>query len=121
MNDQPSQSISTGVARRQRPSGFPCLPGELLPGPGALWAVMLLGLALRLHDLLAQSLWLDEAMSLYWASLPAGEVLARLMALSGDPHPPLYYLILKAWIAALGDGEVAEMDADLAGKPEQLV
>jgi mannosyltransferase len=75
--------------------------------PGALWAIVLLALVLRAYDLLAQSLWLDEAMSLYWASLPVSEVMARLMALSGDPHPPLYYLMLKAWIAVLGDGEIA--------------
>jgi uncharacterized membrane protein len=98
--DQPVQLTSAKSPGKR-------LPSHVLPGPGALWAVMLLGLVLRAYGLLAQSLWLDEAMSLYWASLPAGEVLARLMALSGDPHPPLYYLLLKAWIAALGDGEIA--------------
>ena len=107
MTDRPSQPTTAKVPGASLQLGVTRLAGALLPGPGALWAIMLLGLALRLHDLLAQSLWLDEAMSLYWASLPAGEVLARLMALSGDPHPPLYYLILKVWIAVLGDGEVA--------------
>jgi mannosyltransferase len=100
MTHRPVQPLPTGAARRQ--DGW--RPTHL---PGALAAILVLGLALRTYDLLAQSLWLDEAMSLYWASLPAGEVLARLMTLSGDPHPPLYYLMLKAWIAALGDGEAA--------------
>jgi mannosyltransferase len=100
MTHRPVEPIPTGAAGRQNPWRFIRLPG-------ALWAIVLLGLVLRSYDLLAQSLWLDEAMSLYWASLPADEVLSRLMALSGDPHPPFYYLVLKLWIAALGDGEIA--------------
>ena len=51
--------------------------------------------------LLVQSLWLDEASSVWFARLPLGDLLFRLC----DPHPPGYYLLLKGWLA-LGESEV---------------
>lgn len=48
-----------------------------------------------------QSLWFDEQYSLILASRPVRE----LMALTAvDAHPPLYYLLLKAWMTLAGDG-----------------
>ncbi|MCH9276618.1 glycosyltransferase family 39 protein [Bifidobacterium amazonense] len=47
-----------------------------------------------------QSLWFDEQYSLMLASQPV----PRLIALTAvDAHPPLYYLLLKAWTLAVGD------------------
>ena len=49
-------------------------------------------------------LWLDEALSVEIARLP----LAQLPdALRQDGSPPLYYLLLKGWMAVFGDGTVA--------------
>ena len=79
-----------------------------------------MGVILRVRDLVAQSLWLDEAMSLYWALLPAGEIIGRLMSLSGDPHPPLYYLLLKGWTALLGNGEFAVRSLSVAASVASL-
>ncbi len=59
----------------------------------------LLALALPL-PLLAQSLWIDEASSVWFAHLPLADLLLRLC----DPHPPGYYLLLKGWLA-LGEAE----------------
>lgn len=56
--------------------------------------LILLALALPL-PLLTQSLWLDEASSVWFARLSWGDLLFRLC----DPHPPGYYLLLKAWLA----------------------
>jgi hypothetical protein len=46
------------------------------------------------------SFWRDEAASLWLARLP----LSSLLAGPCDPHPPGYYLLLKAWLAG-GQGE----------------
>ena len=50
--------------------------------------------------LLAQSLWIDEASSIWFARLPSGELLFHPC----DSHPPGYYLLLKGWMA-FGEAE----------------
>lgn len=52
-----------------------------------------------------RSLSFDELFAAHVASLPLGELL-RFVYLH-DAHPPLYYLLLKAWIVAFGSGELA--------------
>ncbi len=69
-----------------------------------LWLIVLVAWGLRVLDLAAQSLWYDEAFSVLvaradWATF------GRL--LSVDLHPPLYYLFLRAGLAALGSSEFA--------------
>ena len=49
-------------------------------------------------------LWLDEALSVNIASLPAGEIAD---ALRRDGHPPLYYWLLSGWMDLVGSGDVA--------------
>jgi mannosyltransferase len=49
-------------------------------------------------------LWLDEALSVNIASLPAGEITD---AVRHDGHPPLYYLLLHSWRDVVGEGDVA--------------
>ena len=69
-------------------------------GP-AFWIVMALALSLRLLRLGRQSFWADEI-----ASVEAGR--ASLVSLIGwyqvDPHPPLFYFLVKLWLA-VGDAE----------------
>ena len=74
-----------------------------------LWTVrILVGLALLLGFVLrfvARSpLWLDEALSVNIARLPIGSITG---ALKLDGHPPLYYVLLHAWLSLFGDGPVA--------------
>jgi hypothetical protein len=57
-----------------------------------------------LYDLAAESLWIDEASSVWMATRP-WPVFWSLLA--GDPHPPLYYLTLKLWISVVGPSEWA--------------
>ncbi|KAB8289406.1 hypothetical protein DSM100688_0486 [Bifidobacterium ramosum] len=52
-----------------------------------------------------QSLWFDEQYSLILASRPVRELIALTAV---DAHPPLYYLLLKAWMPIAG-GDVALM------------
>ncbi|NUQ36309.1 MAG: glycosyltransferase family 39 protein [Caldilineales bacterium] len=64
---------------------------------GLLLAAMILLAAPRL----GQSLWIDEASSLWFARVPFATLLLHLC----DPHPPLFYALLKLWLA-VADGEI---------------
>lgn len=73
---------------------------------GILCAVTLLGAVLRLWELGGSSLWMDEALSWRLQSFPALQLISR----AGEPttcHPPVYFLLLKAWTVACGDSDVA--------------
>jgi mannosyltransferase len=63
---------------------------------------LVLGLVLRLYDLGAESIWVDEVDSIHWARLGLRELLAEL---SQSVHPPLYFVILHYWVALFGDSE----------------
>jgi hypothetical protein len=69
---------------------------------GALAVVGAAGLVL--FFVTGSDMWLDEALSVNVARLPLGELRA---ALERDGAPPLYYVLLHAWTAALGTGDVA--------------
>lgn len=64
-----------------------------------------LALGLRIPRIGARSFWNDEAFSAWLAARPVSEILAYV-----DYHPPLYYLILKAWTVL---GPFAASDAGL--------
>jgi len=55
---------------------------------------LLLGFALRLYQLGADSLWYDETVSAYLARLPVTEMITHT---AGDIHPPGYYFLLHLW------------------------
>jgi 4-amino-4-deoxy-L-arabinose transferase-like glycosyltransferase len=59
-------------------------------------------LLLRLYRLGAQELWVDEAFSFYMGTAPhtVGGLLVR-------SSPPLYYLLLRAWVGVAGSSEAA--------------
>lgn len=65
-------------------------------------AILLAGAVVRFLAL--RDLWLDEALSVDIARLPAGQLLA---ALRRDGSPPLWYVLLHYWIAAFGDSSAA--------------
>lgn len=67
----------------------------------ALGGVILLALALRLARLTFQPLWWDEGWSVYFA---AADVSTLLELTAVDIHPPLYYLLLRAWSEVVGWG-----------------
>jgi uncharacterized membrane protein len=111
-----------------RPAAPAVSPRVLL----ALAAIVLAGAGLRLHRLGAESLWIDEFYSLFASTgrhavefrLPRGVVLERSpraptaispgssvwqvpAAVNRNPHPPLFFVLLRAWRLAFGDGEIA--------------
>ena len=65
----------------------------------ALWAGAFVGLG-------ASGYWVDELWTLFVASDAggAGDVLRRALT---DGHPPVYYLIIHAWMRLFGDSEAA--------------
>jgi len=70
----------------------------------APWIALILTLVgglLRILYIAKNGLWLDEAFSVWLASQDPGEMLGWMLKI--DQHPPLYYLLLHAWIADFGD------------------
>ena len=66
--------------------------------------ILVIGLILRITSL-NQSLWLDEATTAIAAQLGYRDFFINFM--SGDFHPPLYYLIIKLWSSVFGYSEIA--------------
>jgi len=64
-----------------------------------LWA----GLFLRMYRLGAESLWLDEGVTVYYARLSLAEIFSRIA--SEEFNPPLYYSLIHFWIQIFGDSE----------------
>jgi mannosyltransferase len=69
--------------------------------PGFI-TVLLLGAVLRFAGLGSQPLWIDEAYSVWYAGNDWGYLWQVVPQI--DPHPMLYYSMLKIWMA-LGDSE----------------
>jgi mannosyltransferase len=70
----------------------------------APWLVIILTLAggfLRVYLIGSRGLRLEETVSIWLASHTVGEIVQWAMRI--DQHPPLYYLLLHAWIGLNGD------------------
>ena len=80
------------------------LPSGSRRGGWAVFALLLLGFGLRLCRLTFHSLWLDETVSIYLASFPLSEIFRQGMSLQ-EPNPPLYHLVLSAWMRLFGTSE----------------
>jgi mannosyltransferase len=66
--------------------------------------IVLCGAVLRIYNLGAESLWRDEAISIYLAKQPIWEMLKNR---ADKSHAPLYFLLLKPWVGLFGDSEFA--------------
>jgi len=74
-----------------------------------LWPLVLVGSVFLTYALImvlsmGQSVWFDEGYSLQLIERPVSELLALTAV---DAHPPLYYLVLKAWASIFGSSEWA--------------
>ncbi|HEX2910354.1 MAG TPA: glycosyltransferase family 39 protein [Chloroflexia bacterium] len=71
------------------------------------WLVgfLVLGLASRLFAITAQSIWLDEAYSVFTVKYDLGFIWN--FTVNYDQHPPLYYVLLHSWVQVFGDGLMA--------------
>jgi hypothetical protein len=79
-------------------------PGDPVPRPVVALSVVAIAAGLVLRFVTRSALWLDEALSVNIAKLPIGQIPA---ALRHDGHPPLYYVLLHAWMSVFGSGDVA--------------
>src|SRR4051794_1732263 len=73
-------------------------------GAAALLLVTAVAVALRLPYLTRRSLWYDEASSWQTATFPFHEMMASVRL---NVHMPLYYLLLKVWMAVFGESAAA--------------
>jgi len=71
----------------------------------ALASLLFIAAALRLWLLGEKSLWFDEAYSLFVAGMPPRDLVTYVFR--SDAHPPGSYLLLRYWIALVGNSEVA--------------
>lgn len=60
--------------------------------------IILIGAALRIYGLDSKDLWHDEVIAIYRF---------EKVSFAYDPHPPLYYILLKFWITCFGKTEFA--------------
>jgi len=70
-----------------------------------LLAIVLVGLFLRVYNLGANNLWLDEAIAVYIAKLGLSQFAQAQPAI--ELNPPLYFVILHYWAILFGDSEFA--------------
>ncbi|WP_436930419.1 glycosyltransferase family 39 protein [Halosimplex halobium] len=77
-----------------------------LESVGLLGAVLVVALVVRLRALTAESLWMDEVYSITYATERSTLAILTELPLE-DPHPPLYYLLLRGWTAVFGASKAA--------------
>jgi mannosyltransferase len=68
-----------------------------------LLLIAAVGGTLRIYSLDGRSLWLDEAYTLLFAS----QSISKIVTNTVETTPPLYYLIVHAWISLFGTSEWA--------------
>ncbi|KKP48351.1 MAG: hypothetical protein UR39_C0001G0146 [Candidatus Woesebacteria bacterium GW2011_GWA1_33_30] len=69
-----------------------------------IFSVLFFGTIVRLISI-NQSLWLDEATTAIASQLSLSDFFTHFM--SGDFHPPLYYLVIHYWTLVFGYSEIA--------------
>jgi uncharacterized membrane protein len=70
----------------------------------ALGVIVAAAVLLRVTALTSQNFWYDEIYSFDVSRLPLGQIIASA---EGDMHPPLFYMLLKAWHALFGTSDAA--------------
>jgi mannosyltransferase len=71
----------------------------------AVAGIVFLASGLRFAMLGSNSLWFDEALIARVAQLRWQEIIPTLVVI--DVHPPLYFLLMKAWVGLAGTSEAA--------------
>jgi len=90
-----------------------------MPKQRLRWGLpILLGAVLRLYDLGGQSYWTDEAISIQVSKWPTSKLFAYFQV---DPHPPLFYMLVKLWSIAGVDEFWMRLISALAGMATILI
>jgi uncharacterized membrane protein len=64
----------------------------------------ILAISLKVYRLGSRELWLDETYSALLAGMPFKQTIQYTI---GDVHPPLFYVLLWAWVRLVGCSEIA--------------
>lgn len=91
-------AVSARSARRRTASSFASLAGAIRDP--WLAGALLVALVVRLVSLDHAPLWFDELTTAGWLTLPWGEMVQSALR---DNHPPLYFVVLKAWSEFAGN------------------
>jgi len=68
-----------------------------------VWVVVAVGAALRWYEITVEGFWLDEVASYEFAVRRYDSALELVTTVPvTDPHPPLYYLLLRWWTGVFG-------------------
>ena len=97
--------VAPAAQSAERGIRLPSSPPPAWQTAAALLAIMALGSALRLFRIGDASLWSDELFSVLWVRNTFGFLWGP--GLEIETTPALYYAMLKPWLAAFGDGDVA--------------
>ena len=71
----------------------------------ALGFILIVAAFLRFRGIGEASLWADEGLTVRILRLPVGEMLQRIR--DWEQTPPLYYYLMRAWVALAGESEAA--------------
>lgn len=77
---------------------------RLTPAVGVLLVVLLIAMIFRVHRISDMSFWFDESFCLKMAEFPISDLWVHAKE---DPHPPLFYFILKYWMMLFGSSTLA--------------
>ncbi|HYE50402.1 MAG TPA: glycosyltransferase family 39 protein [Azospirillaceae bacterium] len=77
--------------------------GRRMLAAALVGVALLVGLLVRLAYIGREPLWLDEAYTVWFATIPLADLWGRTPAF--EPHPPLYYTLLHFWTGLFGTGE----------------
>lgn len=81
-----------------------------------IWAgLALLTVSIRVWGIQIHSLDFDERFSLYLSQLPLGTLLGKAAAQGPDPHPPVYFLMLRGWVSLFGTSALALRGLSVVG------
>lgn len=101
-NKASDQIFSAGPKDKSTKRSLDAIPARDWRFLAAAVAIVVVAFLLRIYRIGEQELWVDEAFSFHIATIPNW-----LGSLSIDTNPPLYYLLLRAWIKIAGQSEAA--------------
>lgn len=70
-----------------------------------LLAIILIGLFLRVYHLQTQSIWFDEAFSVFESKMSLPQLVETVASVENSP--PLYFVFLHYWMMIFGSSESA--------------
>jgi uncharacterized membrane protein len=99
-NDPRSSTGSLGQTHSHKPSER---GANFVTSPVTLFSLaMLISACCKLTAVGSRELWLDETYSAFVANMRFGQLLHHV---SGDVHPPLFYILLWVWVRIAGDAQ----------------